>query len=208
MIRSNASRGCDASSHAFQPARRTLLVSSLALLLCSCTLIQRPEPVTTLQLLLADADIAWPPALVPGKVESVSALRSNRLLVVDGAVLMQHDGLRWADTPAVMLSEQLRALHARAASADAAKAALDVWVGEFDLRVGADGHQEAVATAHATLRCIGSDRSITIAPVSSSTAPASSDPQALADAFARASRDVVSTLLTQSAARAADCVAP
>lgn len=205
MTRSNASCGCDAPSHAFQPTRRILLLSSLALLLCSCTLIQRPEPVTTLQLQLVDADLAWPAALLPGKVESVSALRSNRVLVVDGAVLMQHDGLRWVDTPAVMLSEQLRALHARAASADAAKAALDVWVGEFDLRVGAEGHQEALATAHATLRCIGSDRSITIAPVSSSTAPASSDPQALADAFAGASRDLVSALLKQSSERAPGC---
>lgn len=188
-------------------ARLTLLVLSLGLL-SSCSLIRRPDPVTTLQLSLANGDLAWPSGLTPGKVESVSALRSNRVLVVDGAVLMQHEGLRWADTPAVMLSEQLRSLHARAGSADAAKAALDVWLGEFDLRVGAGGRQEAMATAHAMLRCLGSERGFSIAPVSSSAAPASSDPQALADAFAQASRDVVSALLTQSAARAADCVAP
>lgn len=208
MTRSNALRGCDALSHAVRPARRALPALGLALLLSSCTLIQRPEPVTTLRLPLAHADLAWPAALAPGRVDSTSALRSNRVLVVDGAVLMQHDGLRWVDTPAVMLSEQLRGLHARAATREAVTASLDVWLGELNLRVDADRTQEAAANAHATLRCAGSDRTITIAPVSASATPANSDPQALADAFAQASGEMLAALLQQSAERAADCAAP
>lgn len=208
MTRSNALRGCDAPSHAVRPARPVLFALSLGLLLSSCTLIQRPEPVTTLRLPLADADLAWPSALSPGRVDSTSALRSNRVLVVDGAVLMQHDGLRWVDTPAVMLSEQLRASHARAAATGAARATLDVWLGEFNLRVDADRTQEAAASAHATLRCAGSEHTITIAPVAASAAPTSSDPQALADAFAQASGEMLAALLQQSAERAADCAAP
>lgn len=183
-------------------------MSSLALLLCSCTLIQRPEPVTTLQLPSAATAPAWPAALAPGRVDSTSALRSNRVLVVDGAVLMQHEGLRWVDTPAVMWSEQLRALHARAANTGAAKASLDLWLGDFNLRIGADRTREAVVSAHASLRCAGSERNIAVPPVSASVAMAGSEPQALAQAFGEASGEVLAALLEQTSERAADCAAP
>lgn len=206
MTRTIALRGCDSRSHALANARLTLLALSLALL-SACTLIQRPDPVTTLQLPLTDADFAWPAALTPGKVESVSALRSNRVLVVDGAVLMQHDGLRWVDTPAVMWSEQLRGRQARAGHTTTPIASIDVWLTEFNLRVDAGSTNAAVATAHATLHCIESERTLSIAPVSASATPARTDPQALADAFARASDEVVSALLKPSAERAADCAA-
>ena len=191
---------------------RNVLVAPVVLLgglaLSACTLIQRPEPVTTLQLTLADAGTAWPATLAPGKVDATSALRSNRVLVVDRAVLMQHDGLRWADTPAVMLSEQLRVAHARSRDATAAVAAIDLWLTEFNLRVEPDRSNTVAVTAQASLRCIGSDRILTVPPVSASADPASHDPQALAEAFERASADVVSALLTQSAVRAADCATP
>lgn len=201
-----ALRGCDSRSHALRNTRATLLGIGLALL-SACTLIQRPDPVTTLQLDLTDADLVWPAALTPGKVDSVSALRSNRVLVVEGAVLMQHEGLRWIDTPAVMLSEQLRALHARAAATDAAQASLDVWLGEFNLRVLADRSRQIAISAHATLRCVGSDRVITIAPVSASATPASAEPPDLAAAFAAASTEAMSALLKSSAEPATDCAA-
>ena len=207
MTRSNAIHGCESCSHALRPARLALLGLGLALL-SSCTLIPRPEPVTTLQLPLAADEGSWPAALAPGRVDSTSALRSNRVLVVDGAVLMQHEGLRWVDTPAVMLSEQLRTLHARAATNGAATAALDLWLADFNLHVGAERTQEAVASAHATLRCAGSERSIAVAPVSARATPASGDPQALADAFGQASGEVLAALLEQSSERAADCAAP
>ena len=203
----SAARGCDAPSHAFRPVYRALIGLGLVLL-SSCALIQRPDPLTTLQLPSAAAKRAWPAVLTPGRVDSTSALRSNRVLVVDGAVLMQHEGLRWVDTPAVMWSEQLRALHARAASGSVATASLDVWLGEFNLRVGADRTREALASAHATLRCTGSERTITIAPVAASATPASSDPQALAQAFGQASDEVLAALLEHSSERAADCAAP
>ncbi len=207
MTRLSAFRGCDAPSHAFRPVHRALVGLGLALL-CSCTLIQRPEPLTTLRLPLAGADLAWPAALATGRVDSTSALRSHRVLVVDGAVLMQHEGLRWVDTPAVMWSEQLRALHARAANTGAAKASLDLWLGDFNLRVGTDRTREAVVSAHASLRCAGSERSIAVPPVSASVAMAGSEPQALAQAFGQASGEVLAALLEQTSERAADCAAP
>lgn len=206
MTRSSAFRGCDSRSHALRQARLTLLALSLALL-SACTLIRRPDPVTTLQLPLAGSDLAWPAVLTLGKLESTSALRGNRVLVVDGAVLMQHEGLRWVDTPAVMWSEQLRALQARADAAATPVASIDVWLTDFNMRVAAASTNTAAATAHATLHCIASARSIPVAPVSASATPASSDPQALADAFATASREVVAALLERSAERAADCAA-
>jgi hypothetical protein len=98
-------------------------------------------------------------------------------------------------------------MHARAATKEAATASMDVWLGEFNLRVDADRSQAVVASAHATLRCADSDRSLTITPVSASSTPASSDPQALADAFAEAISEVLSALFQQSAERAADCAA-
>jgi len=207
VTRTIAFRGCDAPSHALRRTRATLLGIGLALL-SACTLIQRPEPVTTLQISMTDTDLVWPAELMPGKVESVSALRSNRVLVVDGAVLMQHEGLRWVETPAVMWSEQLRALHARSTAQRATKASIEVWLGEFNLRVGAERTQEVVVSADATLVCNGSDRTIPVAPVSASGTSASSDPQALARAFGQASEEVLATLLEQSSERAADCAAP
>jgi hypothetical protein len=188
-------------------ARTTLLGLSLVAF-SSCTLIQRPDPVTTLQVTLADESLRWPAVIALGKVDSVSALRSNRILVIDGAKLMQHDGLRWIDTPAVMLSEQLRALHARATATEAATGSLDVWLGDFNLRVAADGSREAVAGAHASLRCSDADRILTIAPVAASASLASSDPQALADAFAGASTEVAAALLSQAETLSAGCENP
>lgn len=188
-------------------AHATLLGLSL-IAFSSCTLIQRPDAVTTLQVTLADESLRWPAAIALGKVDSVSALRSNRIVVIDGAKLMQHDGLRWVDTPAVMLSEQFRALQARADVTGANSAALDVWLGDFNLRVGADGTREAVAGAHASLRCSDADRVLTIAPVAASASLASSDPQSLANAFASASAEVVAALLSQAETLSAGCKNP
>lgn len=206
-IRAIACRARDVQSHALPPARLTLLGLSLALL-SSCTLIQRPEPVTTLQLSLADANLTWPAALATGKVDSVSALRSNRILVIDGARLMQHDGLRWVETPAIMFAEQLRGLWSRSGDAGAANASLDIWLTEFNLRLDTSGSREVAAAAHASLRCADSERSIAVTPASARSSLSGDDPQALADAFANASAEVVAGLLSQAETLSAGCKNP
>lgn len=188
-------------------SRLALLGLGLSLL-SGCTLIQRPEPLTTVQLSLADADLAWPVAIAPANVEATSALRSNRVLVIDGAVLMQHEGLRWVDTPVVMLADQLRVMHARTRESTSSIASLDLWLSEFNVRVEADRSREVAVSAHGTLRCTASDRSIAIAPASARTDRSGDDPQALADAFARASAEVLKALLSEAATSSAGCAQP
>lgn len=168
-------------------------------LLSACSLIARPEPLTTLQLIITDGDAMpqWPAALAAGNVVGTSTLLGNRVLVVNGALLMQHEGMRWVDTPALMISEQIHTLHAQTAGNTAPVAAINLRLSAFNLRIGSGGEKHAVVAASGNLRCLGSERARALAPVSAKATPANASAQALADAFARASGEVLAGLLGQ-----------
>lgn len=205
MTRATSLRGCDFQSHALP----TRLLALLGIALISgCALLRTPEPLTTLQLPLAGADLAWPANLAPGEVEATAALQSNRVLVTKGSLLMQHEGLRWVDAPPVLIAEQLRGLRARSTAGTEAIGALDLWLTDFELRVAPDGTREVIVAASATLRCSASTRTVQLAPTSATATPANAAAQSLADAFASASSEVLSNLLTAAEQSVATCAAP
>ena len=189
-----------------------LLTLILMALLTSCALMSRPQPMTTLQLIwpVSDDQPEWPAAIELGAVRAVAALQGNRVLVVDGAVLMQHDGLRWVDAPAIMFAERLRILHLHnvqtGAASPAGVARFELWLTEFNIRVAADGSQTVVVAASSSLNCSNPALTQRIAPALAEESLGSSDPQRIALAFAVASEKVVARLLSAAAKQAARCV--
>lgn len=206
MTHATALRGCDFQSHALP----TRLLALLGIALISgCALLRTPEPLTTLQLPLADSapSLQWPARLGPGIVQATAALQSNRVLVTKGSLLMQHEGLRWVDAPPVLIAEQLRSLHARSTAGTEAIGALDLWLTDFELRVAPDGVREVVVAASATLRCSATTRTVQLAPTSATVTPANAAAQSLADAFAGASSQVLGTLLAAASPSLEHCAA-
>ncbi len=95
------------------PLRATGLMVLMSLL-AACSLLTKPDPVTTILLPIADLPDApdWPTNLAPGRVTPAAALNSSTVLATSGALLMQYEGLRWAAPPAQLLQEQLGRLAA------------------------------------------------------------------------------------------------
>lgn len=206
MTHATALRGCDFQSHDL-PTRLFALLGIA--LISGCALLRTPEPLTTLQLPLADSapSLQWPARLGPGIVQATAALQSNRVLVTKGSLLMQHEGLRWVDAPPVLIAEQLRSLHARSTAGTEAIGALDLWLTDFELRVAPDGVREVVVAASATLRCSATTRTVQLAPTSATVTPANAAAQSLADAFAGASSQVLGTLLAAASPSLEHCAA-
>lgn len=198
-------------------ATNALIVALLASLLGGCAALRTPTPLTTLQLLAADPPLAWPASLALGRVDAVAALQGERMLVVDGGLLMQHGSLRWAAAPPVLLQERLRGARATGAAATGDTksvagmadpvATLDLWLSHFELRLVAGGGREAVVTAAAELRCRSAQQGRTIAAVESVGALASEDAQAMAASFTRASDRVLGALLEAASTQLAACAA-
>ncbi|MBI2396305.1 MAG: hypothetical protein HYV17_00800 [Xanthomonadales bacterium] len=207
MTRTTSIRGRDVPSHAL-PSR--LLVLLGIALISGCALLRTPEPLTTLQLPLADSTptLQWPARLRPGNVEATAALQNNRVLVTNGSLLMQHDGLRWVDAPPVLIAEQLRSLHARSAAATEAIGSLDLWLTDFELHVDASGTREVRVAASATLHCTAAARTMPLAPTAATAMPVNAAAQSLADAFASASNEVLGALLAAAEQSVAGCAAP
>jgi hypothetical protein len=190
-----------------------ILLCTTVLILSGCTLIARPDALTTLQLTLptATANAGWPDGLTLGNVRAVSALESNRVLVVEGATLMQHQGLRWAESPAILLAEQLqlrrvRAIEGGARSADR-NARLDVWLSRFDLQIEADGTQAVRVALSAELKCLRSEVHVEFPPVEHSQSPTTTDAQGLAEAFSLATGRAVDSVLGTVRSKLQSCAA-
>ncbi len=188
-----------------------ILILGPALASSGCTLISRPEALTTLQLSLPApaADSAWPSGLALGSVRPVSALQSNRLLVVDGAKLMQHQGLRWSESPAIMLAEQMQLRRVRAIEGSTLGthriASVDVWLSRFDLLIESSGGRSARVTLAAELKCAQSDSRIEFPPTEHSQPPDTDDAQSVAEAFNLATAEAVAALLRTAKAHLQSC---
>lgn len=189
-----------------------VLLFGQAVAISGCTLISRPEALTTLQLSLPApaTDSAWPSGLALGSVRPVSALQSNRLLVVDGAKLMQHQGLRWSEAPAIMLAEQMQLRRVRAIEGSTLGthriASVDVWLSRFDLLIESNGARSARVTLSVELKCVQSDSRIEFPPIEHSQPLETDDAQSIAEAFNLATAEAVEALLRTAKAHLGSCV--
>jgi hypothetical protein len=86
--------------------RAALLILCVGLL-SACALLKKPIPLTQLQLALDTQQISWPSDISLGSIQSRAVLKSDRIIVMRGALVMQHEGLRWTSAPEVLLAEQL-----------------------------------------------------------------------------------------------------
>lgn len=175
---------------------RACLAAAFAVVVAACSVLPKQEPVTTLVLPLADAPLAspWPEGVTAGRVSAAAALANDRVLVLSGARLMQAPGLAWAAPPGTLLAEQVARLQARANHADARNglARLDLMVDAFWWQADA---AEVLVRAHGALRC--PDGRTVALPETAATVPLVSvdDAEAVATAFAEASRTAVAALL-------------
>lgn len=187
-----------------------LVAASLA----GCSLLSRPEPMDTLQLLTPEVSSTsgWPDNLDRGEVSANAALQTDRVLVTHVALLMQHEGLRWVDVPATLLSEQLRmrqtGTDASAMAETKAVAALDIWLTEFNIHIADGGGKTVAVSASGELRCARNERRLRIAPVGASRPLTSADAAEIAVAFAQATDEMLTALLSTASTRARVCGAP
>ncbi len=187
-----------------------LVAASLA----GCSLLSRPEPMDTLQLLTPEVSSTsgWPDSLDRGEVSANAALQTDRVLVTDGALLMQHEGLRWVDVPATLLTEQLRARHARADASTTAEtmavATLDVWLTGFNIRIADGGSKTVDISAFGELRCARDGRRLRVEPVGASRPLTTADAAEIAVTFAQATDEMLTALLSTASTRARVCGAP
>ena len=190
------------------------LCASFALLAAAstgCALFSRPEPLTTLQLRFpsqtANHELlsAWPESLALDSLVADSAISGNRVIVFDGAKVLQFTGLRWVDTPAVMLTEQFKhwqaqseAIHRRPG-----KAYLALSFSDFSIHLKADKNTVVVSSS-AELRCAtGSKKTLGI--FSSQQPLRKMDAQTIAVTFAYASEATAKKMFSAAKLALPDC---
>ena len=191
------------------------LCASFALLAAAttgCALFSRPEPLTTLQLrfpsLSANHELlsAWPQSLAFDSLVADSAISGNRVIVFDGAKVLQFTGLRWVDTPAVMLTEQFKhwqarseAIHRRPSSAD-----LVLSFSDFSIHLKAGGKNTVVVSSSAELRCAtGSKQALGV--FSSQQRLRKMDAQTIAVTFAYASEATAKAMFSAAKLALPEC---
>lgn len=177
---------------------RTRCVILAATMLASCSLVPKSAPNTTLLLPMTTEGALWPANLALGRVQAVSALRTEPVLVVAGARLLQASGMRWAATPAELVGEALarsRAAVAEPSQAHRKSAQLDVTIDAFQWQ---ESDASVLVAMHAVIRC-ADDTSISLRAASAAVPlPSLQDADRLATAFADASATVVVDLLKQA----------
>jgi ABC-type uncharacterized transport system auxiliary subunit len=159
----------------------------------ACALIHRPEPLTTLQLRFPDSasqalSTAWPGSLAFESLDTSTAITNNRVMVFDGAKVMQFAGLRWVDTPAAMLTEQFTMWQAQAKATRRPQksALLQLSFTDFSIHIdGADGNT-VVVSASAELRCLSNDAIHALGIFSNTQALQTMDAQDIAKVFSDA----------------------
>lgn len=177
---------------------KCLIVVLLATTMAACSLVPKTAPATTLLLPVHPERSAWPAQLVPGRVQAAAALRTDQVLVVSGARLMQAPGLRWAATPAELVGETLSRWRASAEVSERSAGT----IGQLDVMMDAFQWQEADATVlvamHGQIRCPDDQRIDLREAVSAVPLATLQDPDALALAFSEATNTVVMALLEQA----------
>ena len=176
----------------------------------ACALLKKPTPLTQLQVSLNAAELQWPEQLELGGVKARGMLQSDRMIVTNGALVMQHAGLRWIAAPATQLTEQL-AMASVSTSIPAAqkrsgkKAVIDVWLSDFNISVGANGDTSVAVSASATVRCAPAKKVSQLTPAALVLPLNSTDPQRIAQTFNDAANKVLASLLMQGAETSSKC---
>ena len=167
----------------------------------ACALLKKPTPLTQLQLSLPAAELKWPARLELGGVKARGVLQSDRVIVTNGALVMQHAGLRWVAAPAAQLAEQLAsarvASSAKSIQKGAGKATIDVWLSDFNIAVSATGDTSVAVSASGAIRCANAKIASDLAPAAIVLPLNSTDPQRIAERFNAAATKVITTLLTR-----------
>ena len=167
----------------------------------ACALLKKPTPLTQLQLSLPAAELNWPARLELGGVKARGVLQSDRVIVTNGALVMQHAGLRWVAAPAAQLAEQLAsariASSANSIQKGAGKATIDVWLSDFNIAVSATGDTSVAVSASGAIRCANAKIASDLAPAAIVLPLNSTDPQRIAERFNAAATKVITTLLTR-----------
>ena len=167
----------------------------------ACALLKKPTPLTQLQLSLPAAELNWPARLELGGVKARGVLQSDRVIVTNGALVMQHAGLRWVAAPAAQLAEQLAsariASSANSIQKGAGKATIDVWLSDFNIAVGATGDTSVAVSASGAIRCANAKIASNLVPAAIVLPLNSTDPQRIAERFNAAATKVITTLLTR-----------
>jgi hypothetical protein len=187
---------------------RKCMLLIAALVLTGCALLERPRPATRLQLQLPRS--AWlespskpndrrgdnPSDWVITAVQSHGWLRTEQLLVLDGARLMQYPDLRWVATPERMLNEQLEIAYSIKNGAGKSRIDLpriELMLSDFSIHVDADGHRTIVVAAIGSVSC---KSTVTTLPVQTATRPTSAgDAQSIAEDFAQSSAQMIHAIL-------------
>ena len=178
----------------------------------ACALLKKPVPLTQLQLSLDVAELEWPARLELGGVKARGILQSDRVIVTNGALVMQHAGLRWVAAPATQLAEQLTMIRVVASAPTVQqaprqkKAAIfDVWLSNFNIAVHENGDTSVEVTAWASVRCADARTASQVPRVVIALPLNSTDPQRIADRFDAAANLVFKSLLAQGAEKSSRC---
>lgn len=175
--------------------------------LSSCALLKKPVPVTQIQLSLDYTRINWPVDMKLAGVKARSVLQTDRVIVVQSALVMQHAGVRWVANPSAQLSEQLSFARASALAqlsttrmADAKNMQLDVWLNDFNIEVLANGDTRIVVSALANIQCSAATLPSQL-PAAVREVPLNSiDPQRIAEGFNNAAGAALSKLIASGKA--------
>jgi ABC-type uncharacterized transport system auxiliary subunit len=181
----------------------------LASLLTSCALLSRPEPLTTLRLLmLSEPSVAWPDQVLLDHVNSSAMLASNRIVVIDGAKVMQFEGLRWAQEPSVMWTEQLlqwQADNFRPRTL-AGENQLRISVTDFSIHVNGNARQSVVVSARAELKCAHSGMILALKQSRQVRQLISTDAQTIASTFSDAQAASAQALISAAQLALGSCL--
>lgn len=168
----------------------------------ACALLKKPTPLTQLQLSLPAVELNWPARLELGSVKARGVLQSDRLIVTNGALVMQHGGLRWVAAPATQLAEQLAIARITTSTRSIQKAAgkavtIDVWLSDFNITVNPTGDTSVAVSASGAIRCANAKIASDLAPAAIVLPLNSTDPQRIAERFNAAATQVITTLLAR-----------
>ncbi len=185
-------------------ALRATFASLVLVVSTGCALLNRPAPLTTLQVRFPsaanDTEITWPAGLTLASLTSASVISGNRVIVFDGAKVMQFNGLRWVDTPAVMLTEQLQLMQV-SAEGDTTEAIqhlalLKLALVDFSIHLNDGGDKTVMVSANAELQCAANGSVQALGILSSEQPLQKMDDQSVAATFTNATETTAKAMLS------------
>lgn len=197
----------------FRPMFRATFVLLIASSISACALMSRPEPLTTLQLRFPNVSAThalapdWPGTMALDSLDTTAAIASNRVAVFDGAKVMQFAGLRWVDTPAVMLTEQFKMWQAQAIATRQLQnsALLQLSFTDFSIHINGTGSNTVVVSASANLRCATNDAIHSLGIYSSELPLPTMDAQNIAEVFSSAALATSAAVISAAKLAGVEC---